>query len=69
MKDIAKASDAAIDAYKLIGLPEKDIFQLLEQINENKKVQKFIQFTLLGWLSKNKFKQQFYKLKNYFNHD
>ena len=68
MKDIAKASDAAIDAYKLIGLPENDIFQLLDQINENKKIQKFIQFNILSWLSANKLKLTIYKLLNTFNH-
>ena len=65
LKNVEKASNAAIDNYKLNGLPEADILDLLSRINENKKFSKFIHFNILNWLSINKYKQLFYKLLNF----
>lgn len=69
LKDNVKACNASIDVYKRNGLPEHDILELMDRINENKKLQKFISFNIISWLSKNKIKLQFYKLLNFFNHD
>jgi len=66
LKTVEKATNAAINAYKLKGLPEDDILSLLHRINEHKKIQKLVSFYILQWLSINKIKLSFYKFINSF---
>ncbi len=65
LKSVEKATYAAFDIYKFNGLPEADILDLLDRINDNKKLQKFVSFYILQWLSLHKIKLSIYKLLNY----
>jgi len=58
------ATLSAMNIYKFCGLPEADIISLLDRINQNKKISKFIQYNVLIYISKNKIRNFFYKLIN-----
>lgn len=70
MRDYQRATNAALDAYKLAGCPEADLSDFVDRINENKKFMKLVKFNILAHFTKNKLKKTFinifYSYVNFF---
>ncbi len=72
MRSYERATQATMAVYKQNGLPEADCIDLLNRINENKQISKFILYNILMFESKNEIKSFFYalikKIKSIFIH-